>query len=129
MSDFAFSSPRPARRPSLTPMIDVVFLLLVFFMLAARFGQDATIVLTPPGAHMDAEWVGPPRLVTLRANDVMLNGVPLTLSALIETLRPLMAEPTDPIVLRAAEDVPLQALIDLLDTLSAAGMSGAVLVE
>ncbi|MEO0362761.1 MAG: biopolymer transporter ExbD, partial [Pseudomonadota bacterium] len=30
----------PRRRPSLTPMIDVVFLLLVFFMLAARFGVE-----------------------------------------------------------------------------------------
>jgi biopolymer transport protein ExbD len=28
---------------SLTPMIDVVFLLLVFFMLAARFDQTAVL--------------------------------------------------------------------------------------
>ena len=31
------------RRPSLTPMIDVVFLLLIFFMLVARFGVDKVI--------------------------------------------------------------------------------------
>ena len=34
---FTFEEPHKVRRPSLTPMIDVVFLLLVFFMLAARF--------------------------------------------------------------------------------------------
>lgn len=34
---------RPRRRPSLTPMIDVVFLLLVFFMLASRFGMDQVV--------------------------------------------------------------------------------------
>lgn len=40
MFDFA---PAPARkRPSLTPMIDVVFLLLVFFMLTAHFGVFRT---------------------------------------------------------------------------------------
>ncbi|NSY41645.1 biopolymer transporter ExbD, partial [Leisingera sp. ANG59] len=30
---------------SLTPMIDVVFLLLVFFMLASRFGMDTVLQL------------------------------------------------------------------------------------
>ena len=42
-----FGPPRPRRKPSLTPMIDVVFLLLVFFMLAARFGQDVGLALAP----------------------------------------------------------------------------------
>lgn len=35
---FRLGAPRRTRRPSLTPMIDAVFLLLVFFMLASRFG-------------------------------------------------------------------------------------------
>ena len=39
----------PRRRPSLTPMIDVVFLLLVFFMLAARFGQRRRVADGPGG--------------------------------------------------------------------------------
>lgn len=42
---FAFGSPPPRRRPSLTPMIDVIFLLVVFFMLAARFGAEGTRAL------------------------------------------------------------------------------------
>ena len=37
------------RRIGLTPMIDVVFLLLVFFMLAARFGGTDAIPLTLTG--------------------------------------------------------------------------------
>ena len=45
----SFGPPRPARRPSLTPMIDVVFLLLVFFMLAARFGQDTRLPMSTAG--------------------------------------------------------------------------------
>ena len=47
---FAFATSRPPRRPSLTSRIDVVFLLLVFFMLAARFGTDVTLPLTTAGA-------------------------------------------------------------------------------
>ena len=37
--------PLKRRKPSLTPMIDVVFLLLVFFMLAWRFGVDTHLPL------------------------------------------------------------------------------------
>ena len=55
-------SPPIRRKPSLTPMIDVVFLLLVFFMLAARFGQDVVIDL-PISAASDKPYEGPPRLI------------------------------------------------------------------
>ncbi len=43
-------------------MIDVVFLLLVFFMLAARFGHDVEIDL-PLSAASTTPYQGPPRLV------------------------------------------------------------------
>ncbi|NDG47206.1 MAG: biopolymer transporter ExbD, partial [Flavobacteriia bacterium] len=43
MFDFQRSFHR--RRPSLTPIIDVVFLLLVFFMLASTFTVDKKVNL------------------------------------------------------------------------------------
>ena len=58
-----FGPPRHSRRPSLTPMIDVVFLLLVFFMLAARFGHDLSLPMATGGGG-DA-YDGPPRLVVI----------------------------------------------------------------
>ncbi|MFC6760360.1 ExbD/TolR family protein [Sulfitobacter porphyrae] len=48
---FSFAIARPRRRPGLTPMIDVVFLLLVFFMLASRFGQDRALPLSAGAAQ------------------------------------------------------------------------------
>ena len=60
---FAFAAPRARRRISLTPMIDVVFLLLVFFMLAARFGQEQAIPLAIGAGAGD--WDGPPRLIDI----------------------------------------------------------------
>jgi Biopolymer transport protein len=39
------------RRPGLTPIIDVVFLLLVFFMLASRFGQYRALPLSAGAAQ------------------------------------------------------------------------------
>jgi len=54
---------RPKRKPSLTPMIDVVFLLLVFFMLASRFGVDTVVPF--PLAGGGGSYAGPPRLVDM----------------------------------------------------------------
>lgn len=126
---FSFAAPRPARRPSLTPMIDVVFLLLVFFMLAARFGQDTAIALTLPATNADIIWEGPPRLITLEGDALRLNGVPVARADLASALAPLMEGPDAPILLRAQPDTALQNLVDLLDMLNKAGLTGAVLVE
>jgi biopolymer transport protein ExbD len=123
----SFGPPRAARRPSLTPMIDVVFLLLVFFMLAARFGHDLSLPMTTGGGATDYD--GPPRLVVIGRDNLILNGQTVALDALPEALGPLMSDPGDIIVLRPAEGVPLSRLIDVRDTLAAAGLTRLMVVE
>ncbi|QIE57825.1 biopolymer transporter ExbD [Pikeienuella piscinae] len=115
------------RRPSLTPMIDVVFLLLVFFMLAARFGLDQTIPL--PLAGSSGDWSGPPRLVDIRPDGLTLNGAPVAGDELASALAPLTATPDDTIVLRARDGADVQRLIDVAERLTEAGFSALVLVE
>ena len=105
----SLGGPRRRRRPSLTPMIDVVFLLLVFFMLAARFGQDTAIPLTTGTGT--ADWVGPPRLVELSDTGLRVNGVAVAAEALADTLRPLMPDAQAPVILRATGTADLAALI------------------
>ncbi|SMX41543.1 ExbD/TolR family protein [Actibacterium lipolyticum] len=124
---FAFSEPRPKRRPSLTPMIDVVFLLLVFFMLASRFGTDMQLPLVIAG--QGGEYSGPPRLIEVRPDGVTLNGVAVALSALAAELAQLTEAPTDAVVLRARDEASLQRLVVVMDTLSAAGFSRIAIVE
>jgi len=124
---FAFAAARPRRRPSLTPMIDVVFLLLVFFMLAARFGQDMAVPLTT--ASGGGDWTGAPRLITLTPDGQMLNGVAYDPATLIAALTPLMPEKDAPVVLRAAQGADLARLVRLMGQLRAAGFTQLVLVE
>ncbi len=108
-------------------MIDVVFLLLVFFMLAARFGQDQALPLAI-GAGA-GPWEGPPRLVDVTPMGQRLNGVPVTLEALVAGLGPLLRTPDDPVVLRPEGGASLQRLVDVIGTLTAAGYTGLILVE
>ncbi|AJE45226.1 ExbD/TolR family protein [Celeribacter indicus] len=123
-----FDEPRPRRRPSLTPMIDVVFLLLVFFMLASRFGMDMQIPLTLAGAST-TPYSGPPRLVDIDETGIRLNGGEVEEDGLAAALEPLMEEPTDVIILRPGEEVPLQRLVAVMDSLAVAGLTSLVVLE
>jgi len=125
---FAFAPATPRRRPSLTPMIDVVFLLLVFFMLAARFGQDAEIALTAATAG-DSPWQGPPRLVDIGPESLHLNGRIIDISALEQALNGRMETESDAILLRPIDGSQTQRLIDIMVILRAAGFTNLRLVS
>lgn len=116
---------RVRRKPSLTPMIDVVFLLLVFFMLASRFGMDVALPL--PLAAGGGTYDGPPRLVDVTPSGVMLNGV--AVSNLTEALLPLITDKSDMLILRGKDGANLQRIVTITETLQAAGFTSVVLVE
>lgn len=123
--DFA-AAPRIKRKPSLTPMIDVVFLLLVFFMLASRFGVEAVIDMPLAGGTGQA-YDGPPRLVDVTPAWNRLNGV--VAPDLLAALQPLMAAPSDMIILRGRDGATLQHIVAVTELLNAAGLTAVVLVE
>jgi biopolymer transport protein ExbD len=120
---------RQRRRLNMTPMIDVVLLLLVFFMMVSRFGtvQGLPLGLATGGAA--EAWAGPPRLVDVTPQGPELNGVAVPVSALIAALTPLMATPGDPVILRARDGADVQGLVAVLDALRGAGMTRILLVE
>lgn len=122
------ASPRRARRPSLTPMIDVVFLLLVFFMLASRFGSEGAIVVSG-GQAGTSDYDGPPRLVDVLQNGVLLNGGDIRENTLAEQLETLMKAPGDVVVLRAKDGANTQRLIEVMEALGQAGYGNLVMVE
>lgn len=125
-----FATPAPKRRkPSLTPMIDVVFLLLVFFMLASQFGLDQVIKLPLAAGNRAEGYSGPPRLVTITQAGVLLNGTPIALSDLPESLQALSEKPEDPVVLRGQDSAQSQQVIDVLASLQQAGFTAVVLIE
>lgn len=115
------------RKPSLTPMIDVVFLLLVFFMLASRFGLDQ--VLPMPLASSGGDFTGHPKLVDVLPEGLRLNGIDLDPSAVISGLSDLMESPTEAIILRSSEGATVQRVIVTSEMLRAAGFTAIVLVE
>ncbi len=115
------------RKPSLTPMIDVVFLLLVFFMLASRFGMDQ--VLPIPLASSGGDFTGNPKLVDILPEELRLNGITRTAEDLIPALTEVMEKPAETIVLRSTDGATVQRVVAISEHLSAAGFTSIVLVE
>ena len=106
-------------------MVDVVFLLLVFFMLASRFGLD--FALTLPLASGSGEYTGPPRLIDIGPDRLRLNGVEV--QDLVAAVRPLTQEVSDTVILRGEDGTNLQRIVDITETLRAAGFTSIVLIE
>ena len=119
------------RRPSLTPMIDVVFLLLIFFMLVARFGVDKVIDINLPASlGQNAQYEGAPRLVEIKpGNIVSLNGSEIPLDQLSNNLSELMPSPNALIILRSSAEANTQDLLDVLLYLKSEKISNVSVIE
>lgn|SRR5690606_2383142 len=116
---------RPGVSLSLTPLIDVVFMLLLFFMLSTQFAHWRTMMLDAADASGTA--TSDERGVELWLRDdgsADLDGQPLRLDELASRVGPAT---TVPIVVRAEGTVPLQRIVDALDALRATGVRGVSL--
>ncbi len=121
-------SPHKRRKKiSLTPMIDVVFLLLVFFMLSTKLNKDTAIQIG--GAGHAGIYQGPPRLITIFAEQIKINGTPTTFMKLPSDLELLTRDKTDTIILQPQEGATVQKLADVLSSLNQAGFTNVVVVQ
>lgn len=96
----------------MTSLIDVIFLLLLFFMLTSTFSKFAEIELSSASQGAVAT-AAPPLFLQLGAESVRLNGNTLDLAALAAS--PLGQAPEGTVLLVSlAADVDAQRLTDLL---------------
>src|SRR3546814_3113150 len=86
--------PRRRVRISLTPLIDVVFILLIFFMLATSFVDDRAIEVGAPAAKLGGASLEGALLVELRQDGLRLAGERLTAPQLLGRLQERSEEHT-----------------------------------
>lgn len=106
---------RPRRRTlSMTSLIDVIFLLLLFFMLTSTFSRFGELELSgaAPGGAATAR--DAPLFLSVDAAALRLNGQSMTLEALAGTVE---ARDEKHLLVSLAEDVVSQRLIDVLAVL------------
>ena len=106
-------------------MIDVVFLLLLFFLLTARTPM-AGMPITQSERSASA---GAPRIITFTPDRVQLNGTEVPLAELGRHLQAQAPAESGPVALRATSGATVQRLIDVMDRLTAAGLGDFTVLE
>ena len=118
---------RPSIRMELSPLIDCIFQLLIFFMLSSTFLTPA-IQLTLPSATAGTSQNELEIIITLsEQGDVYLNNTKTSLISLQAELQRMLGE-TDhkSVTIRGDQNMPYSTFLDALDI---AKRSGAVTVN
>ena len=122
--------PRRRARISLTPLIDVVFILLVFFMLASSFLDERAIKVGAPAAALGGSSLEGALLVELRRDGLRLARERVALPQLMARLGEHAARnPRQRVLIKPAPGVSLQDAVTLLDQVSASGLSDVSFVR
>ncbi|MBK5930440.1 ExbD/TolR family protein [Halochromatium salexigens] len=117
---------RPRRRPiGLTPLIDVVFILLLFFMLASTLTRLHAIPLAAPNSQLAQRDSQSALLLRIQSDGRLdLNGEPIIgTDALTDLLRRQLKQTPDlRVLVQPSDAVPLQMTLRLFDQLADAGV-------
>ena len=113
--------PRHKRAISLTPLIDVVFILLLFFLLSSTFIQWRQIDVSAP-SESQAE-SREQRVVTLVSNDgtYKIGNMTLSLKDANSVVTVVNQDPDAVYVIEVKSGIQTQSMIDLLDAFKQAG--------
>jgi biopolymer transport protein ExbD len=120
-----FRAPRKGRGLiiNVTSLIDVMFLLLIFFMVTSTFKNQPAINLVLPRSATASETVDTPTILYLTAGgEVYLNDTPVAkdeLRGLLEKLRASSDE--DRMVLRADQNAAHGDVVELIDLIKQSG--------
>lgn len=111
---------------NLTPLVDVVFLLLVFFLLTAHFVRDEAVAIDLPAAHsatpVDTEAML--QVVVDRDGAIRVHDRPVAPEALEAVIRAeLPAQGPRIVQLRGDQDARLGLTVQVIDAARRAGAS------
>ena len=106
------------KRIILTPMIDVLFIILIFFMLVSSFNLDRGIKIqsfSELGSSMNSKLIA---VIDIGKDKRLINGLEVKIDNLADELINLGTKKDIQIFLRPSEDLPVQDMIDVFDELS-----------
>ena len=125
-----FGQPRPTERLiTLTPLIDVVFILLVFFMLASSFLDWRSVDLSITSGAGAATSAQRAVLISLQTDgSISVSAQPVAQQRLRTVMTEKLAEnPEQRVVIRSDPGVPLQRAVDTLDLVRSIGATNVSL--
>ena len=122
---------RRASRLSLTPLIDVVFILLIFFMLESDFLRPYVMELAQQGGGArSAGAKTTPILIELHSDQtIWINQAPFPMADVEHAIYDLNPAPDSPVVVASDPGVRLQRAVNIIDLLQRRGLTNIALTE
>jgi biopolymer transport protein ExbD len=121
---------RHRKQISMTSLIDVIFLLLLFFMLSSTFTRFAEIPLVwATAGRQGAAAETPPLFVRLSEDAVELNGQSFALETLVAAIDALDPPEGQSLLIAPRDGVVSQRLVDVLVVLSTRPDLSVVVLE
>jgi biopolymer transport protein ExbD len=120
---------KPEVDVNLTPLIDVVFLLLIFFMVSTTFSKDTQLTINLPEASGNPSSTAPQQIeiTVTQAGNYAINEVALVNNKL-ETLKTAIGKVSAgdtglPLIITADSATPHQAVVTAMDAAGQLGFS------
>ena len=120
-----FSDDQSRRRVSLdiSPLLDVVFLLLIFFLVTTTFMPDASMELELPESTTATQSEVVPTMVTVGEDGgVQIDGDRVSIEELERTVAAILPEEREKITVRADARVDYGVIVRIIDALRNAGV-------
>ena len=115
-SGFGNSAFKTDENPDLTPLINCMFLLLVFFMVATTFVNPKGLSVDLPGGEGESRATKDLNIVIDPDRTIQVNGVVTQKDGLAEKIREAMAaESSKNVILEAARSVPHAYVVQVMD--------------
>ncbi len=118
------SQSRSGPSPSLMPLLDVMLLLLIFFLLASVFIQPTLSVDLPQAANSTQDFSHHKQLtiVVTATGEIRVNNTPIPLPQLRDHVRNAVVQnPTLPILVRADKQSLFEHFVAVMDAVKGAG--------
>ncbi len=114
--------------PDLTPIIDVVFLILIFFMVSSTFKKDElALLLNLPDTNSATQQIKKEDInIELSRNEVALRGKKITFDELDNSFKDVH-DKKKPINVRIDKDVTYERVTKLFDLLNKHGLNNLAL--
>ena len=109
---------------NLTPMLDVVFIMLIFFIVTASFVKESGIEISRPGAATAVRKEKGNILIAISANDqIWMNRRQVDPRALRANIERMHAEnPQGAVIIQADKDAKTGLLVKVMDAARLAGI-------
>ena len=116
---------------NLTPMLDVVFIMLIFFIVTASFIKESGLDVNRPDAPTQSKPNDENILVVIADNnDILIDNRPIDPRAVRANIERLHAEnPEGSVVIKAHKDSYNEMLVVVMDSARAAGVKNVSMAD